>query len=190
MFRSLRASSLISSRSEYRFGVLLWQNSRSSLESLGRRAAFSWACWCASSARRTTSWTSWQRPWERGCWGSVLWYGLLLMTSRFIRSAWQCVEWTEIRTWGEKTKQMSVRSVKYHAGVTIQASIYHFLCLSLFPLGYTLTNHNIKTSCLILKLQTTQTSLHSPCASVNTFWSVLTTAYQEQPTTPAALKML
>lgn len=102
MSRSIRASSLISSRREYRLGVLLWLNSLSSMESLGPLAAFSWACWYASSARRTTSWTSRLRPWERGCWGSALRWGLLLMTSSFRLSAWQVVEWTEIRTCGEQ----------------------------------------------------------------------------------------
>lgn len=115
--RSIRASSLTSSRREYRLGVLLCRNSLSSLESLGCRAAFSWACWYASSARRTTSWTSWLRPWERGCWGSALRWGLLLMISRFRRSAWQCVEWTEIRICREQRTQMSqyssILSVKW-----------------------------------------------------------------------------
>lgn len=99
---SIRASSLISSRREYRLGGLLWLNSLSSLESLGPLAAFSWACWYASSARRTTSWTSRLRPWEQGCWGSALRWGLLLVTSSFRLSAWQVVEWTEIRTCGEQ----------------------------------------------------------------------------------------
>ena len=98
MSRSIRASSLTSSSREYRLGVLLWLNSLSSLESLGRRAAFSWA----SSASRTTSWTSWLRPWEWGCWGSALRWGLLLMISRFRLSAWEDVERTDIRTCGEQ----------------------------------------------------------------------------------------
>lgn len=98
--RSIRANSLISSRTEYRLGVLLWRNSLSSLESLGRRAVFSWAS--ASSFWRTTSLTSWLRPWGLGCWDLALWWGLLLMTSRFRRSAWQVEEWTEIRTWREQ----------------------------------------------------------------------------------------
>ena len=102
MSRSISASSLTSSSREYRLGVLLWLNSRSSLESLGRRAAFSWACWCASSARRTTSCTSWLRPWEWGCWGSALRWGLLLMTSRLRLSAWEDVERTDIRTCREQ----------------------------------------------------------------------------------------
>lgn len=100
--RSIRASSLTSSSREYRLGVLLWLNSLSSLESLGRRAAFSWACCCASSACRTTSWTSWLRPCEWGCWGSALRWGLLLMISRFRLSAWEDVERTDIRTCGEQ----------------------------------------------------------------------------------------
>lgn len=112
--RSIRASSRTSSRREYRLGVLLWENSRSSLESLGRRAAFSWACWDASSARRTTSWTSWLRPCERGCWGSALRWGLLLTTSRFRLSAWECVERTEIRTCGEQKTQTSHSFPPYH----------------------------------------------------------------------------
>ncbi len=112
--RSIRASSLTSSRREYRLGVLLCRNSLSSLESLGRWAAFSWACWYASSARRTTSWTSWLRPWERGFWGSALWWGLLLMTLRFRQSAWQSVERTEIRTCGEQRTQTSHGIPQYY----------------------------------------------------------------------------
>lgn len=97
--RSMRASSLTSSRIEYRLGVLLWLNSLSSRESLACWLALSWACWLASSARRTTSWTSWLRPCGWCCCGSELRCGLLLMTSSFRRSAWKGVDWTEIRTY-------------------------------------------------------------------------------------------
>ncbi len=99
---SIRASSLISSRREYRFGVLLCLNSFSTLESLDRRAASSCACWFASSFCRTTSCTSWLRPCGCRCWGSALQWGLLLMTSSFRLSAWKDDEWTEIRTCGKQ----------------------------------------------------------------------------------------
>lgn len=104
--RSSSASSRTSSRSEYRLGVLLWPNSLSSLEALGRRAAFSWACCCASSTCRTTSWTSWLRPWaERaGCGrASAEGRGLLLITSNLMASAWNGVDLTEMRTCVEES---------------------------------------------------------------------------------------
>lgn len=99
--RSNSASSRTSSRSEYRLGVLLWPNSLSSLEALGRRAAFSFA----SSTCRTTSWTSWILPWaERdGCGrASAEGRGLLLITSSLMPSEWNGVDLTEMRTCGEK----------------------------------------------------------------------------------------
>lgn len=98
--RSSSASSRTSSRREYRLGVWLWLNSRSSLESLGRRAAFSRACWDASSARRTTSCTSWLRPCAPGRLGSAPRWGRLLTASRWRASAWQWVERTETQTCG------------------------------------------------------------------------------------------
>lgn len=98
--RSMSASSLTSSRSEYRLGLLLWLNALSSVESFACRLAFSWACWLASSASRTTSWTSWLRPCACcGC-GPELRCILLLIISSFRQSAWKGVDWTEIRTCG------------------------------------------------------------------------------------------
>lgn len=112
---SVSASSLTSPRSEYRLGVLLWLNSLSSLESLACRLAFSWACWLASSASRTTSWTSWLRLCGWCCCGSEPRCILLLMTSSFRQSAWKGVDWTEIRTCGGKrVTSGQLRSVNVH----------------------------------------------------------------------------
>lgn len=112
--RSMSASSLTSSRSEYRLGALLWLYSRSSLESLAFWLAFSRACWLASSARRTTSWTSWLRPCACCCGGSELRCGWLLTTSSLRQSAWKGVDWTEMRTCGaERGRSLEVLQARF-----------------------------------------------------------------------------